>query len=131
MAGGSTARWIPRELPVLTEHQLDCLQKFLRFELHIEALKTALAPLITFELNGPATHQTVHFPAGPPRNPIKVTRRAINSAIEKSRTGQITQRQLQQWATMVELNPAFDWSREDEILANLLNDLGSGTPSPS
>jgi hypothetical protein len=73
----------------------------------------------------------VHFPAGPPRNPIKVTRRDIDSAIEKSRTGQITQRQLQQWATMVELNPAFDWSREDEILANLLNDLGSGTSSPS
>lgn len=122
---------MPRELPVLTDHQLDCLRKFLQFALPIEALEPVLAPLITFELRGPDTLQTVHFAAGPPKNPIKVTRSDFDSAIEKSRTGQITQRQLQQWATMVELNPAFDWSREDEFVAALLNDLGSGTASRS
>jgi hypothetical protein len=131
MCADSTERWVPRELPVLTDYQLDCLQKFLQFELPIEALEPVLAPLITFELRGPDTLQSVHFPAGPPKNPIKVTRRDIDSAVEKWRTGQVTQRQLQQWAAMVELNPAFDWSREDEFVADLLNDLGSGTPSPS
>ena len=47
------------ELPELSEYQLDCLQRFVRFELPIETLGKVLAPLVTFTLDGPATYQTV------------------------------------------------------------------------
>jgi hypothetical protein len=43
-----------------------------------------------------------------------VTFAPIDFAIEKARTGKVTQRQLQQWASMLLLNDAFDWSGEDE-----------------
>src|SRR5258705_859902 len=35
------------ELPELSEYQLDCLQRFVRFELPIETLAKVLAPLVT------------------------------------------------------------------------------------
>jgi hypothetical protein len=51
------------KLPELSEYQLDCLQRFVRFELPIETLGKVLAPLVTFTLDGPATHQTVKYSA--------------------------------------------------------------------
>ena len=45
------------ELPELSEYQLDCLQRFVRFELPIDTLRKVLAPLVTFTLDGPATHR--------------------------------------------------------------------------
>ena len=114
------------ELPELSEYQLDCLQRFVRFELPIETLGKVLAPLVTFTLDGRATHQTVKYSAGIPKNPVKVTRADIDLAIEKERTGKVTQRQLQQWASMILLNDAFDWSGEDEdAIADMLADLAS------
>ena len=66
------------------------------------------------------------YSAGIPKNPVKVTRADINSAIEKARTGEITQRQLQQWANMLLLNDAFDWSGEDaDAITDMLADLTS------
>jgi len=114
------------ELPGLSEYQLDCLHRFVRFELPIETLRKVLAPLVTFTLDGPATHQTVNYSAGIPNNPVKVTRADIEVAIEKARTGEITHRQLNQWASMLLLNDAFDWSGEDEdAIADMLADLAS------
>jgi len=114
------------ELPELSEYQLDCLQRFVRFELPIETLGKVLAPLVTFTLDGPATYQTVEYSAGIPKNPVKVTRADIDFAIKKARTGKVTQRQLQQWASMLLLNDAFDWSGEDEdAIADMLADLAS------
>ncbi len=114
------------ELPELSEYQLDCLQRFVRFELPIETLGKVLAPLVTFTLDGPATHQTVEYSACIPKNPVKVTRADIDFAIKKARTGKVTQRQLQQWASMLLLNDAFDWSGEDEdAIADMLADLAS------
>jgi len=86
------------ELPNLSEHQLDCLRRFLRFELPIEVLRKVLAPLVTFMLEGPGTQQTVIYSASIPKDPVKVTRADINSAIEKARAGEISQERLQQWA---------------------------------
>jgi len=68
----------------------------------------------------------VKYAAGIPKNPVKVTRADINSAIEKARTGEIAQHQGQQWASMLLLNDAFDWSGEDEgAIADMLADLSS------
>jgi len=77
-------------------------------------------------LEGPGTQQTVIYSASIPKDPVKVTRADINSAIEKARAGEISQERLQQWASMLMLNDAFDWSGEDEdAIANMLADLSS------
>jgi hypothetical protein len=103
-----------------------CLRKFLRFEFPIEILRKVLAPLVTFTLEGPGTLHAVKYAARIPKNPVMVTRADINSAIEKARTGEITQHQVQQWASMLLLNDAFDWSGEDEgAIADMLADLSS------
>jgi hypothetical protein len=101
------------ELPLLSHHQLECLRNFLHFDCSLEELRSVLQPLVTFKLDGPNTHQTVHYSAGIPKNPIKVTRRDIDAAVERVRTGQVTLRQSQQWATMILLNDAYDWAGED------------------
>ena len=114
------------ELPNLSEYQLDCLRRFLRFELPIEVLRKVLAPLVTFTLEGPCTQQTVIYSAGILKDPVKVTRADINSAIDKARAGEISQERLQRWASMLLLNDAFDWSREDEdAISDILADLSS------
>jgi hypothetical protein len=77
---------MPPELPDLSEFQLDCLRRFFRFEFPIEILRKVLAPLVTFTLEGPGTPHGVKYAAGIPKNPVKVTRADINSAIEKART---------------------------------------------
>jgi hypothetical protein len=38
-------------LPELSEYQLDCLQRFVRFELPIERLGKVLVPLVIFTLD--------------------------------------------------------------------------------
>ena len=114
------------ELPTLSKYQLDCLRRFLRFELSTEVLRKVLSPLVTFTLEGPATQQTVTYSAGIPKDPVKVTRADINSAVEKARAGEISQERLQQWASMLLLNDAFDWSGEDEdAISDILADLSS------
>lgn len=113
-------------LPELSEYQLDCLQRFVRFELPIETLRKVLAPLVTFTLEGPAAHQTVNYFAAIPKSPVKVTRADIRSAIERERAGEITEHQLKQWASMLLLNDAFDWSGEDEdAISDMLAHLTS------
>jgi hypothetical protein len=84
-----------RALPELTDFQLDCLRQFLRFALPIEAFHEPLKPLISFKLDGPSTLQEVHYSAGIPKNPIRVTREEIDGAIAKVKRGEITTRQLQ------------------------------------
>ena len=97
-----------------------------RFELPIEVLRKVLAPLVTFALEEPGTQQTVTYSAGILKDPVRVTRTDINSAIEKARTGEISQERLQQWASMLLLNDAFDWSGEDEdALSDMPADLSS------
>lgn len=114
------------KLPNLSQYQLDCLRRFLRFELPIDVLRKVLAPLVTFTLEGRATQQTVTYSAGIPKDPVKVARADINSAIEKARAGEISQERLQQWASMLLLNDAFDWSGEDEdAISDILADLSS------
>src|SRR4029077_15658850 len=114
------------ELPNLSKYQLDCLRRFLRFELSIEVLRKVLSPLVTFTLEGSATQQTVTYSAGIPKDPVKVTRADINSAVRKARAGEISPERLQQWASMLLLNDAFDWSGEDEdAISDILADLSS------
>src|ERR1700757_4214084 len=114
------------ELPELSEYQLVCLRKFLRFEFPIEILRKVLAPLVTFTSEGPGTLHAVKYAAGIPKNPVKVTRTDINSTIKKARTGEVSQPQVQQWAGMLLRNDAFDWSGEDEdAIADMLADLSS------
>ena len=70
------------ELPELSEYQLVCLRKFLRFEFPIEILRKVLAPLVTFTVEGPGTLHAVKYAAGIPKNPVKLTRADIDFALE-------------------------------------------------
>jgi hypothetical protein len=112
------------QLPELSEFQLESLRKFLRFEMDAEALRPILAPLITFTIDGPDTIQTLDFRAGIPKRSVRVTIQDLDIAEEKARKGEISKRRLQQWASMLLMNGAFDWAERDEdIIAERLNEI--------
>lgn len=47
---------------------------------------------------------------------IQVSRRHLEAALAKTRTGELSERDLVNWATMILINDAFFWSGEDADL---------------
>jgi len=80
------------ELPELSEYQLDCLQHIGR------SCYPSSSGVLCWHSEESCQGDT----------------RRHRFRIKKARTGKVIQRQLQQWASMLLLNNAFDWSGEDE-----------------
>jgi hypothetical protein len=102
------------QLPELSQYQLDCLRRFLHFEIEAEDLRPILSPLVTFTLDSPGNDQTVNFSAAIPIHPVRITPQDLDFAIERAKSGEISERRLQQWATMLLMNDAFGWDESDE-----------------
>lgn len=65
---------------------------------------------------------TEHFEI--PKPGIRVERHHIENALDKKRRGEITEKELSEWAAVLVMNHAYDWQgpNEDEI-ADWLHDL--------
>jgi hypothetical protein len=50
----------------------------------------------------------------PPDPPIRIDKQHINNALDKKRRGEVTEQELADWASMLQLNEAYDWEGEDE-----------------
>jgi len=44
---------------------------------------------------------------------VRITRKHVENALEKRRLKQISDRQIINWATMIMINDAYYWDRED------------------
>jgi hypothetical protein len=112
---------IPKtELPGLGPDQLAVLHRFLVFQAGIADIRGSLSGLFEFELDPERRTASSHFQV--PEPGILVTRDHIAKALEREQRGDISQRELIDWATMLLLNDAYQPDPKDEdFVAEWLN----------
>src|SRR5579883_2966522 len=88
-----------------------------------------LAAVVEFDFREHERRLDCHY--GAPVPGVRIKMRHIRAAMEKQGRGEISTEQLADWATMLLMNPAYDWEgpEEDEI-AGWLNDMSGLTLKP-
>lgn len=110
------------ELPFLTEHQQEVLRKFAWFQAGLEEFRAAMTGVFEFELK--RGHRAARTYFRMPEPGIAITRAHISNALEKKRVGEITEKDLVNWATLLLLNDAYVLDPGDEdMIAEWLNDI--------
>lgn len=110
------------ELPYLTAHQQEVLRRFAWFQAGLEEFRTAMTGVFEFELKRGHRNARTYFRM--PEPGIAITRAHISNALEKKRLGEITEKDLVNWATLLLLNDAYVLDPGDEdLIAEWLNDI--------
>ena len=110
------------ELPHLTLHQQDVLRRFAWLQADLEEVRRAMTGVFEFDLQRGQRAARTFFRM--PEPAIAITRAHVSNALDKKRTGQITERDLVNWATLLLLNDAYVLDPGDEdLIAEWLNDI--------
>lgn len=96
----------------LTKEETEALEQFARLDISLGQLGQRLAGVMRFEFEPDYKRLEPNF--NPPDPPIRIEKWHLNNALDKKRRGEVTQQQLADWASMLQLNEAYDWSGEDE-----------------
>lgn len=121
----------PRQL---TEDELECLRRFVKFEISLRRLRFCLRSVMQFDFdakanNGKRAMETMFIV---PEPGILVTRHDIDNALSKRERNEITDKQLVEWATMLLLNDAYEFDGKDEdFIAEWLNEVSFNGRVPS
>jgi len=110
----------------LSEQELKCLERFAVFEITLDQLRSCLRQVMKFDFDADAHDgkrwMENNFIAPEPGVPI--TKRHLENPLTKKRDGEITDRRLIEWATMILHNHAYELDEKDEgLLAEWLNDI--------
>src|ERR1035441_6092976 len=101
---------------------MEALRRFAALEIDVEALRTALIGVFEFELERSRRSSMTHFRM--PEPGIAITRGHLSNALDKKRVGEISERELVYWATILLLNDAYVLDPGDEdLIAEWLNDI--------
>lgn len=110
------------ELPYLTEHQQEVLRRFAWLKASVEEVRSAMTGVFEFDLQRGQRAARTFFRM--PEPAIAITRAHISNALEQKRLGQIHERDLVHWATLLLLNDAYVLDPGDEdLIAEWLNDI--------
>src|ERR1700686_2207902 len=105
------------------------LEEYADLKISLEELRQRLAGVVEFDFQNHERRLDSHY--GTPVSGVRIELRHIRAAMEKQARGEISTEQLADWATMLQLNPAYDWEgpEEDEI-AGWLNEMSMLTLKP-
>jgi hypothetical protein len=108
--------------PLTADHRR-ALEQFANLDITIEELRRRLGDGMSFDFDGRAKRTlTDHFETAKPG--VRVGRQHIENALNKRNLGDITEKELADWASMLVMNNAYDWQGPDEHeIANWLHDL--------
>ena len=110
------------ELPYLTEHQQEILRRFAWLKASVEEVRSAMTGVFEFDLQRGQRAARAFFRM--PEPAIAITRAHISNALEQKRLGEISERDLVHWATLLLLNDAYVLDPGDEdLIAEWLNDI--------
>jgi len=113
----------------LTKKQRKALEEYADWKISIEELRERLHGVLEFDFKNHERKLTTHY--GTPQPPVRIEMRHIQNAMDKHARGEITTEQLSDWATMLQLNGAYDWEGpEEEEIAEWLNEISSLTLKP-
>jgi len=108
----------------MTAQERVALEQFLRLQLSLEDLLLKLDGML--ELDFFSNRRVLTSRLLPAEPPILVGRDDLHKAILMWRQGQIDDRRLVRWATMIVLNDCFLWDEDDDQLADSLHQISIG-----
>jgi hypothetical protein len=92
---------------------LAAIERFARCELPLADLCTMVRDEVGPALKHNEKLPFVNLNSVCPEATVRMTRQHVESALEKRRENQISERDLVNWATMLMINDAFFWKGED------------------
>jgi len=109
-------------LPKMTPGQLAALERYARLEIGIDDIRCALRGQVEFNFEPENRWIDQRFNIQKPG--IVVTREHIQNALTKKRLGQVGERDLVYWASMLLMNDAYEFdSKDEDFIASWLNDI--------
>lgn len=108
----------------ITEQERVAFEQFLKLQLSLDELLLKLDGML--ELDFLPTKRVLTSSLLPAEPPILVSHDDLEKAIFIWRNGQIDDRRLVRWATMILLNDCFLWDDEDDQLAESLHEISIG-----
>ena len=113
----------PNNRRPLTKDERKALQQFARLEISLEDLRRCLTDVMEFDIQPRHSWLKPHFIR--PEPPIRIKWAQVKHVLDRHYKGEVSDKQLAEWATMLQLNDAFDWEGPDEDnIADTLNGLG-------
>lgn len=111
-----------RERRDLTPEEREILEKFAQMAISLQEVRAQLGSMLEMDFSSTERTLTSYFLLPDPG--IRIGMEHIRNALDKHWRGEVTDTELSDWATMLLLNEAYDWSgpNEDEI-AEMLNEL--------
>jgi len=105
------------------------LEEFADLKISLEELRQRLAGVVEFDFQNHERRLDSHY--GTPVPGVRIELTHIRAAMEKQGRGEISTEQLADWATMLQLNHAYDWEGpEEEEIAGWLNEISMLTLKP-
>jgi hypothetical protein len=98
------------------------LEEFADLKISLEELRRRLAGVVEFDFREHERRLDCHY--GTPVPGVRIELRHIRAAMEKQARGEISTEELADWATMLQMNQAYDWEGpEEEEIADWLNEI--------
>ena len=100
----------------------ETLARFAELEIPLEEVRLRLGGMLDINFGPTERRLTSHFLL--PEPGIRIEMKHIRKALSKHWKGELTDQELNDWATMLLLNEAYEWSGPDEDeIAEMLNEL--------
>ncbi|MFN8009044.1 MAG: hypothetical protein U0V70_18850 [Terriglobia bacterium] len=108
----------------LLREELKVLNQFLCLEISLKDLRDKLVDVLEFDFEGDKPWLNGHFIT--PEPGIRVEKWHIENALDKKRLGLISERELEEWASVILMCLAYDIEEnaDHDLIADWLNDLG-------
>jgi len=118
-----------RQVKKFTKAHRRALEEFANLEISLEELRRRLAGVVEFDFQNHERRLDSHY--GTPVPGVRIELRHIRAAMEKQARGEISTEELADWATMLQLNPVYDWEGpEEDQIADWLNEISMLTLKP-
>jgi hypothetical protein len=116
-------------LDQITTAQRRALEEYAQLKIAIEELRERLRDVLEFTFTSDERRLSTHY--GVPNPGIRIELRHIQNAMDKHARGEMTTRELSDWAAMLLMNDAYDWEgSEEEQIAEWLNEIALLTLRP-
>ncbi|HXR74475.1 MAG TPA: hypothetical protein VN737_00795 [Bryobacteraceae bacterium] len=100
----------------------ETLARFAQLKIPLGELRARLGDMLEIDFGPTERRLTSYFLL--PNPGIRIGMEHITNALNKHWSGEITDQELNDWATMLLLNEAYEWSGPDEDeIAEMLNEL--------
>ncbi|MDQ2843576.1 MAG: hypothetical protein M3Y72_21550 [Acidobacteriota bacterium] len=111
-----------RERRNLTPDERGVLGKFAHMDIPLQEVRARLGGMLEMDFSSTERTLTSYFLL--PNPGIRIGMEHIRNALSKHWKGEVTDTELSDWATMLLLNEAYEWSGPDEDeIAEMLHEL--------